>query len=68
MPNETIDNSYPKYSDNRSKASATGVQQPVWQYGGATDVKSTFCSIFNIIFNRSIQPSTGINNELIFRN
>lgn len=64
MPNETIDNSNPKYSDNRSKASATGIDQAVWKYGGATDLKSTLCSIFN----RSIQPSTGINNELIFMN
>src|SRR5436305_14567420 len=43
-------------------------QQAVWQYGGATNIFSTFCSLFGFNCSRRITPSNKINNELLIIN
>jgi len=44
------------------------VQQAVWQYGGATNIFSTFYSLISFSSSRRITPSNRINNELLFIN
>jgi len=44
------------------------IQQAVWQYGGATNIFSTFCSLFGFSSSRRITPGNRINNELLFIN
>jgi len=45
-----------------------GVQQAVWQYGGATNIFSTFCSLISFSSSQRITPSNRINNELLVIN
>jgi hypothetical protein len=37
-----------------------------WQYGGAKNIFSAFCSLFSFGFGRRLTPSYGINNELLY--
>ena len=46
----------------------TNAQQAVWQYGGATNIFSAFCSLISFSSSRRIMPSNRINNELLFIN
>ena len=54
-----------KQSSSDNKANA---QQVVWQYGGATSIFSTFCSLIGFSSGRRIKPGNGINNKLLFIN
>ena len=45
-----------------------GIQQAVWQYGGATNIFSAFCSLIGFSSSRRITPSNRINNELLVIN
>ena len=56
-----------EYSLELSKIS-TNAHQAVWQYGGATNICSTFYSLIGFSFSRRITPSNRINNELLFIN
>jgi len=42
------------------------VQQAVWQYGGVTNIFSTFYSLIGFSSSRQIAPSNRINNEHLF--
>ena len=44
------------------------LQQAVWQYGGVTNIFSTFSSLIDSSSCRRIKPSNRINNELLFIN
>jgi hypothetical protein len=37
-----------------------------WQYGGATNIFSAFCSLIRFGFGRQITPNNRINNELLY--
>lgn len=37
-----------------------------WQYGGAKNIFSAFCSLPSFGFGRRIKPSNRINNELLY--
>jgi hypothetical protein len=43
-------------------------QQAAWQYGGVTNIFSTFCSLIGFSSSQRITPSSRINNELLFIN
>ena len=43
-------------------------QQVVWQYGGATNIFSTFCFLFGFSSSEPITPGNRINNELLVIN
>ncbi len=47
---------------------STNAQQAVWQYGGATNICSAFCSLIGFSSSRRITPGIRINNELLFIN
>src|SRR5438046_389388 len=53
---------------NKTKDENASRQQAVWQYGGATNIFSTLCSLFGYSSSRRIMPSDRITNELLFIN